>query len=41
MLRIAPKSTLRENINELRSRGYVVDEDNEPVPDNITNPDAK
>ena len=35
-----PKSTLRENINELQAQGYEVDKKNQPVSDNIPNPDT-
>ena len=38
---IAPRATLRENINELRSQGYEVDYDNGPVTDNIPNPETQ
>ena len=37
-MRITPKSTLHENINELQSQGYEVDDNNELVLDNIPNP---
>ena len=36
-MRIAPRATLLENINELRSQGYEVDDENNPVPNNISN----
>ena len=40
-MRIAPKATLRENINELQAQEYSVRDDNQPVPDNISNPETQ
>ena len=40
-MRIKPRSTLHKNINELRVQGYEVYADNQPVPDNIPNPETK
>ena len=38
---ITPKSTLLENTNELQEQGYEVGDDNEPLPDNNTNPETQ
>ena len=36
-MRIILKATLYENINEIRVQGQEVDDDNDPVSDNIPN----
>ena len=38
-MRITPREIICKNINELQSQGYEVDDDNDPVPDNIPNPE--
>ena len=35
-----PKTTLCKNIKEHQAQGYGVNEDNDPVPDNIPNSDT-
>ena len=37
-MRITPKATLSEDINELRAQDYEVDDANEHVPGNIPKP---
>ena len=36
-MRTTPRATLCKNINEIRAQGYEVDDENDPVPDNIPN----
>ena len=40
-MHITKKTTLHKNINELRAQGYEIDDDNEPLPDNIPNPETQ
>ena len=40
-MRITLKKKAFKKINELRAQGYKVDDDNEPVPDNIPNSETQ
>ena len=40
-MRIKPRETLRGNLNELRAQGYEVGDDNDPVPENVPNPETQ
>ena len=38
---ITPRATIFENINELQAKVYEFDDDNDPVPDNIPDPETQ
>ena len=40
-MHIIQRGTIRENINELQEQGYEFYDDNDPVPDNIPNPETQ